>query len=98
MKTKPCPFCGSSNVTPIGNDDFNEWFECVNCGSCGPCEYKPSKWNTRPREEELIQALEELNKQVTMSIISSAWNPDKWDALTSANYQAEKLLERIKAE
>jgi len=59
-KTKPCPFCGSSDIEPQfhwDTDDQNyvHWVECLSCDSRGPkieTDYEEpaiEKWNKARR-------------------------------------------------
>lgn len=51
---KPCPFCGSTNLThasvPTLGVEMN-WVSCLNCQAVGPTDPDPEeairKWNTR---------------------------------------------------
>ncbi|MCK4983705.1 MAG: Lar family restriction alleviation protein [Victivallaceae bacterium] len=49
-KLKPCPFCGSENLT-INHDYYPSWISCEGCGSLGPededTQEAEKKWNTR---------------------------------------------------
>jgi len=42
-EVKPCPFCGSSEVTEIIQDHEQIAVVCINCGSRGPGAYIPEK-------------------------------------------------------
>ncbi|TDQ63611.1 hypothetical protein ATL17_1618 [Maritalea mobilis] len=54
-KLKPCPFCGSSilDTYKIGNG------RVVACRDCGGGA-NVNRWNTRPLEQELVEALKDL--------------------------------------
>jgi Lar family restriction alleviation protein len=48
---KPCPFCGSQDITQIRTDD-SYWQKCRNCEATGPIGFKrhdedDPNWNTR---------------------------------------------------
>lgn len=70
VKLKPCPFCeGVSRMRSyqIAEDEVEAFVECEWCGGRGPvyqAPYAPHgdafyRWNTRPREQALLEALEE---------------------------------------
>ncbi len=82
MTARPCPFCGAEQAEPqfgirfVGTTAFTE--KCVWCPSCGQRgpwvdedEDALAKWNTRPIEDALIEALE--------AIKDSDWNGDRSD-------------------
>lgn len=51
---KPCPFCGSTNLTIIGScwGDNKESVSCSDCESSGPMsENVVDAWNTRYNEK-----------------------------------------------
>lgn len=51
---KPCPFCGSENLSVGG---FENYIKCKNCGAAGPdgstLNEAFNKWNSAPRKEEV---------------------------------------------
>ncbi len=51
MKIKPCPFCGSENLS-VGS--FGNYIKCKNCGTVGPdgstLNEAFDKWNSAPRK------------------------------------------------
>ena len=51
---KPCPFCGSENLS-VGN--FGNYIKCINCGTAGPdgstLNEAFDKWNAAPRKEDV---------------------------------------------
>lgn len=54
MEIKPCPFCGSENVS-VGN--FGNYIKCENCRTAGPdgstLNEAFDKWNAAPRKEDV---------------------------------------------
>lgn len=54
MKIKPCPFCGSENLS-VGS--FGNYIKCKNCGTVGPdgstLNEAFDKWNAAPRKEDV---------------------------------------------
>lgn len=53
-KLKPCPFCGSENLS-VGS--FGNYIKCKNCGTVGPdgstLNEAFDKWNAAPRKEDV---------------------------------------------
>lgn len=53
-KIKPCPFCGSENLSVGG---FENYIKCKNCGAAGPdgstLNEAFDKWNAAPRKEDV---------------------------------------------
>ena len=51
---KPCPFCGSENLS-VGS--FGNYIKCKNCGTAGPdgstLNEAFDKWNAAPRKEDV---------------------------------------------
>lgn len=52
---KPCPFCGSKDITTFP-EEFNFWYAwCTDCGAKGPIEYEEAKskesWDDRQAAE-----------------------------------------------
>ena len=51
---KPCPFCGSENLS-VGS--FGNYIKCKNCGTAGPdgstLNEAFDKWNSAPRKEDV---------------------------------------------
>ena len=51
---KPCPFCGSENLSVGG---FGNYIKCKNCGTAGPdgstLNEAFDKWNSAPRKEDV---------------------------------------------
>lgn len=51
---KPCPFCGSENLSVGG---FENYIKCKNCGAAGPdgstLNEAFDKWNSAPRKEDV---------------------------------------------
>ena len=51
---KPCPFCGSENLSVGG---FENYIKCKNCGAAGPdgstLNEAFDKWNAAPRKEDV---------------------------------------------
>ena len=54
MEIKPCPFCGSENLS-VGS--FGIYIKCKNCGTVGPdgstLNEAFDKWNAAPRKEDV---------------------------------------------
>ena len=54
MEIKPCPFCGSENLS-VGS--FGNYIKCKNCGTAGPdgstLNEAFDKWNAAPRKEDV---------------------------------------------
>ena len=54
MEIKPCPFCGSENLSVGG---FGNYIKCKNCGTAGPdgstLNEAFDKWNSAPRKEDV---------------------------------------------
>lgn len=54
MEIKPCPFCGSENLS-VGS--FGNYIKCKNCGTAGPdgstLNEAFDKWNSAPRKEDV---------------------------------------------
>lgn len=54
MEIKPCPFCGSENLSVGG---FENYIKCKNCGAAGPdgstLNEAFDKWNAAPRKEDV---------------------------------------------
>ena len=54
MEIKPCPFCGSENLS-VGS--FGNYIKCENCGTVGPdgstLNEAFDKWNAAPRKEDV---------------------------------------------
>ena len=54
MEIKPCPFCGSENLS-VGS--FGNYIKCKNCGTVGPdgstLNEAFDKWNAAPRKEDV---------------------------------------------
>ena len=71
---KPCPFCGSSNVTQNTTDhDCN----AVECNVC--CASGPAYWNVRNRKP----AIEAWNKRTPPTCVSCKhWNGDPGRSIT----------------
>lgn len=63
---KECPFCGGEAKTDneYWNGRINYWVMCEKCGKASDCYDTPEKalsvWNTRPREEELLDMLKRM--------------------------------------
>ncbi len=63
---KPCPFCGSKDITADKDDGFDSWgLYCTDCGWGIPYEHVSKKdaiklWNSRPLEDALTHRIEEL--------------------------------------
>ena len=54
MEIKPCPFCGSENLSVGG---FENYIKCKNCGAAGPdgstLNEAFDKWHSAPRKEDV---------------------------------------------
>lgn len=62
MKLKPCPFCGSDKVKMCaGYDAIFHYVECEVCQAGAGFRDNEAQtikdWNTRPAEQELLEAL-----------------------------------------
>lgn len=57
---RPCPFCGDTrNLHEHDAESPTDRFvACNNCDTTGPCG--SGSWNTRPLEQELLEALDKL--------------------------------------
>ena len=95
VKLKPCPFCGSTDVAVIGNDDRLFNVECSDCGILGPVsssyEYAVLYWNNRPREVELFKKIEKIRTRLMNNCHASHSYVDnfhryKQKLLNSGNY------------
>ncbi len=90
---KPCPFCGSTNVS-----DGSGGFEMcdVGCDECGAAtEWYPTieearaAWNARPIEDALLEALEDCVKALEMFYGEAGNDPgeylcNSWGAIARA--------------
>ena len=61
-KLKPCPFCGGeTEITQRGDNRQSNIYNCTECGctlETGETWEVPSRWNARPIEDALLEALE----------------------------------------
>lgn len=78
MKLKPCQ-CGCSNVLPVVDTECDEvLIECKDCGATSgrylELKYAIETWNNRPRENELLEALEEALR--TLNRFAPDWYID----------------------
>jgi hypothetical protein len=68
---KRCPFCGGEKVS-IQDVEFTDQVDCENCGYIT----SPSRWNTRPIEDELNARIKELEEHVR----ASGYDPERlWE-------------------
>jgi Lar family restriction alleviation protein len=48
---RPCPFCGSSNISKARRIDYPVWTQCLSCDACGPLKLTgreaDAAWNVR---------------------------------------------------
>ncbi len=57
---KPCPFCGSKDLRPVFEGQYDHCIECRCCGAMGPDPHdqrdksKVITWDSRPIEDELM--------------------------------------------
>lgn len=56
MKLKPCPFCGSEDLSKIIRGQ--PWVECLNCGATGPDPLHG--WNSRAQHDVIIAAAKDV--------------------------------------
>ena len=97
---KPCPFCGSENLSVGG---FENYIKCKNCGAAGPdgstLNEAFDKWNAAPRKEDV-----EMEKNCGRSTPLNAESPSglktlcekaisKWGEAAQINKAIEELLE-----
>lgn len=74
---KPCPFCGSSNVT-LDPHDQDSCVRCLSCEAEGPpgapaeCE---GRWNNRPLES-VCEAVGAAKAVITLTIedVKKGWD------------------------
>jgi len=57
-ETKPCPFCGGSDI------DTSRTFECCQCEAIGPYQTGRHGWNARPGEKVLVSRVKELEDRL----------------------------------
>lgn len=64
---KPCPFCGSSNVT-LYEMNPNSYARCRDCGAegslCGSHDKAAAAWNRRTNAKELVVRINISDEQV----------------------------------
>jgi len=80
-KLKLCPFCGNSKMTADDWQKVNNeyWYECSNC----LCESERfctqqeamNAWNHRPIEDELVEVVVDLLKEVNALVRQKGINP-----------------------
>lgn len=67
---KECPMCGSKKLF-VYDDGWDCFVQCVKCGCHGGTRKTKQKaiqaWNTRPREEELLGVIKQVQKVIDLS-------------------------------
>lgn len=71
MILKPCPFCGGTKLikqsTRVNMGRITKWINCEECFAHGPMmdqeEDEKSAWNIRPREDDLQEKINRLEKE-----------------------------------
>ena len=96
-KLKPCPFCGGeTEITQCGDNRQSNIYNCTECGctlETGETWEVPSRWNARPIEDALLEALEGVVKA------DQHIHPtDGIFATCEALYQAHEAIKLVKGE
>lgn len=67
MKLKVCPFCGSEALMTYG-EVFCPNKNCI----IGTMIFSKTTWNTRPAEQELLEALKDMYELANLSSLGEA--------------------------
>lgn len=86
-KIKPCPFCGSEKIRTWGDDIKGPQTTCE-CGAS--VDYL--KWNNRPSEKKLKDAIDVLMKAMCISMDEGFTHKMRSRRLNQALEDARKIL------
>lgn len=96
MEIKPCPFCGSENLSVGG---FENYIKCKNCGAAGPdgsnLNEAFDKWNAAPRKEDVEMGKSCANCKYNLGGLKTLCERaiSKWGEAAQINKAIEELLE-----
>jgi Lar family restriction alleviation protein len=83
VELKPCPFCGSDDVTFV--HDGHDFVSCNACWADGPStdessddpEQAAARWNTRPEDNLIKEAVEALTDgRDTLALLNRRFDSD----------------------
>ncbi len=100
QELKPCQFCEDTFITAEGMVESNRGQQfCNNCGASGPhpaYDNFDGDWNHRPREQELIEALERQSDNMAF-ILNHHAMPEQWNEKFTRELEADRdILNKVK--